>query len=148
MKVKPEWRNTNTHTINQCRIFTMAKPICSNLRLSEFRINLFIDNFTSFHIYNNISSHFFLLLCKRVCVSAVSLDQSTLNVCSVSPFCCTFPSKCLLCHWYSSGFLSLNSPHYVFWLQISAFNYARTGIVLPNFSHIVFSTAAKRNDWV
>lgn len=72
------------YTHNQAPNLLNAEHICSNSRLSEFRINLFIDNFSSFHLSNNISSHFL-----RCFVS----DQSTPNVYSASTFSCTFASS-------------------------------------------------------
>lgn len=121
------------------RIFTMPEPICSNSRLSEFRINLFIDNFSSFHIslitFLPGFSSLLIFFCCTLCVYMLRFG-------SVYPqmfilflhFDALFRPKCLLLvlifEWI---FIVEFRPHYVFWLQISVLNYAKTGIVLPNF---------------
>lgn len=116
----------NTHDKRKPNVLN-AEPICLNSRLSEFRINLFIDNFSSFHFSNNISFPAFFSL--SVCVLLRS-DQFIPNVCSASPFSCTFRlvfALVLIFEWIFIVIL----PHYVFWLQISVLNYAKTDIILP-----------------
>lgn len=104
---------------SQCRT-----SICSNSRLSEFRINLFIDNFSSFHLSNNISSHF---LRERAvsCRFVVSFRFGSVRISSVYPECLF--SFSIQLHFSSSVCFGIDTlewifivelSHYVFWLQI------------------------------
>lgn len=123
--VAQNWqKKPNTHQPN-------AKRICSNSRLSEFRINLFIDNFSSFHLCNSISSHFVVVVVALALVCRFLFTVTIIIIISLPPclykrlhFQLHFSSLpivfalVLILEWIFINRLEYY-PHYVFRLQIS-----------------------------